>query len=1058
MKTTMTKKNRAKRTIAGILAVTSIMNSVISTAGSVSVLAAETSPLSMTQFLDQEEDAAFNDIEAQPESEADAEGEAQEQAGKGASADGESFRALDLEETESKEESSFDRFNRLMRKATMSGMNYALDMEKKQINKNLPNLIDSALGAVPGGDIVKKLGVSGKLSKLLCKAIGIYEEEESGPSLSDIRNDISELRSELRAATEDIKGHMDETLINSLEGIIKLNTLNSYKDAMSDLCNCLTIAENAMIDWDTLNGDEQLIALASIAGDWGKWDQGGLVHSVSVVGGYISGQNKFHSTKSFYECIYEAALMRNGVFSGEAKQEANDYINSVMSAYLRAYNIALLSINAQDAIGDLKNDGIYAEFCEGMKPTIKETASGIRTNDFMINSMRMTFEGHLVGAYNTPAGNTVMDQYSAFQNMSNSIFICETAGLSGERKDLQVANAAIRCDDSIITKGGEGKKSVNGDTYTSLYKSNLRALNEKDQKRLLDYAKKNNLSIADVLKKANIEIPEGTRYFLASPDVFFVQSDTEEVSKSVREMGLGSINSTDRHYVKAYDIYDTNLEIKEVTVKIIHHFYWWENGECKRYSSDIQDLPTLNFLSFAQKTDSSSLGYLFGKKNDSYYNLTSGVYKLDQDMKLDTALNIASGSNVTIDLNGHKLDRALGSAAEGTGSVIYVSAGASLTVIDSVGTGSITGGYAKRGGAVFVPAGASCMLKGITVSTNRAADKGGAVYNNGVLTIDHCVIGGNTSVDGGAVYNDQNGDMTVSGTAFKSNKATKNGGGAISAHGKLTVQEGSSFIENSGKEGGGAIWTNTNITVNDSTFRDNTSGSLGGAICVRDNSVATMKNVVFEKNTGNDGGAIFVDKNAEATINSAVFKENKTTEYGGGAISANGKLTVTDFEFTNNHAKKQGGAILTKKELTLTTGKISGNTSENVGGAIYLSDGTADIRNAMIDNNQSSNHGGAIRSDGGTTLKVYDSTIKYNTSEKDGGGCFIKGTNEFYNTEFFGNKASEKGGAVDIDGGKVTFYACNIHDNIAPKGSILRYADGAKYEFKDGTVKEGSVY
>lgn len=102
---------------------------------------------------------------------------------------------------------------------------------------------------------------------------------------------------------------------------------------------------------------------------------------------------------------------------------------------------------------------------------------------------------------------------------------------------------------------------------------------------------------------------------------------------------------------------------------------------------------------------------------------------------------IASGSStsplqirrkgIVIDLNGHTISRNR-SSAHGTGQVIVVHKGASLTVKDSSGVnaGKITGGWATYNGAGIYVYG-TLIFEGGSITGNKSEDKGAGIFLNG---------------------------------------------------------------------------------------------------------------------------------------------------------------------------------------------------------------------------------------------------------------------------------------------------------------------------------------
>ncbi|MBQ6347745.1 MAG: InlB B-repeat-containing protein, partial [Clostridia bacterium] len=111
----------------------------------------------------------------------------------------------------------------------------------------------------------------------------------------------------------------------------------------------------------------------------------------------------------------------------------------------------------------------------------------------------------------------------------------------------------------------------------------------------------------------------------------------------------------------------------------------------------------------------------------------------------DRALNV--GSTITLDLNGHTIDRNLSSAVDG-GYVIYVSG--NLTLKDSAGGGTITGGNNQYDGGGITVNG-TLTMQGGTITGNNASNGGGVYMNSSdsVFNFTGGAITGNTSTDAG---------------------------------------------------------------------------------------------------------------------------------------------------------------------------------------------------------------------------------------------------------------------------------------------------------------------
>ena len=142
--------------------------------------------------------------------------------------------------------------------------------------------------------------------------------------------------------------------------------------------------------------------------------------------------------------------------------------------------------------------------------------------------------------------------------------------------------------------------------------------------------------------------------------------------------------------------------------------------------------------------------------------------KLNSSTEIAATLQITK--NLTLDLNGYVLKMT------GTGSVLYVHNGATLTITDSSaeGTGTITGGNAGDAGGVYVEAYATLEMTGGCITGCRAED-GGGVYidNNATLKMTGGCITDCHASYGGGIYS--YGNLYMGGTA-KIEKCTSNGG------------------------------------------------------------------------------------------------------------------------------------------------------------------------------------------------------------------------------------------------------------------------------------------
>ena len=133
---------------------------------------------------------------------------------------------------------------------------------------------------------------------------------------------------------------------------------------------------------------------------------------------------------------------------------------------------------------------------------------------------------------------------------------------------------------------------------------------------------------------------------------------------------------------------------------------------------------------------------------------------------------------------------------------------------------TISGGAALA--AFVVNPGVTVTLSHLTISDSRAgAGQGGAVLNNGTLTLNGASITGDTGTFGGGVAN--NGTLYINDSSFTGNSGYS--GGAIDNSGTLSVKS-SSFTSNCAPSGGGIANSGT-LIISDSTFNKDCA-DLGG--------------------------------------------------------------------------------------------------------------------------------------------------------------------------------------------------------------------------------------
>lgn len=162
----------------------------------------------------------------------------------------------------------------------------------------------------------------------------------------------------------------------------------------------------------------------------------------------------------------------------------------------------------------------------------------------------------------------------------------------------------------------------------------------------------------------------------------------------------------------------------------------------------------------------------------------------------DAEITVPAGKRLTLDLNGHTLDSAMDpNQTERKRCVINIRAGAMLTLMDSGGSGVLTGGFHDNGAGILNRG--TLIMEGGCVTGNTALHAGGGVANYGTMVLAGGSVTGNAALrEGGEVFNDAKGHLTVSGEMVVGDGESKRG--SIRNEGTLTVigdQDGEAHIE-----------------------------------------------------------------------------------------------------------------------------------------------------------------------------------------------------------------------------------------------------------------------
>jgi predicted outer membrane repeat protein len=387
-----------------------------------------------------------------------------------------------------------------------------------------------------------------------------------------------------------------------------------------------------------------------------------------------------------------------------------------------------------------------------------------------------------------------------------------------------------------------------------------------------------------------------------------------------------------------------------------------------------------------------------------------------------------------------------GNTASDQGGAIYsrTTPGSANASTFTVGRSSVLkDNSAGLGGAISNRYGTLNVQGNSQIYGNNATDFGGAIYNHGTANITNATVRDNEAEDsGGGIHNNINGVLNITDSVITGNSVTKNNGvgGGIRSTGST-----------------GSNHSDPKVTITNSQISDNHAdggSGDGGGIYADAYTILTIKggSTISNNTAGRDGGGIYANGNTIVTIQGGSTISNNTAGRDGGGIYNNGlRLEVDSSTVSDNEADRDAGGIYSwhESKLAVNNSTISNNTSDGKGGGIFIDVGAGNYRNSVDNEIFYSNifgnqayQGGGIFNNG--ALYIYGSTIDSNIAHEevisaldrsgDGGGIYSGNQGQLfvYDSTIRNNKA-------DVDGGGIASYRDGGVINIPIPHKYFRY-------------------
>ncbi|MEW5985447.1 MAG: choice-of-anchor Q domain-containing protein [Chloroflexota bacterium] len=442
------------------------------------------------------------------------------------------------------------------------------------------------------------------------------------------------------------------------------------------------------------------------------------------------------------------------------------------------------------------------------------------------------------------------------------------------------------------------------------------------------------------------------------------------------------------------------------------HFYWRvraENGCGPGPSSAVFSFSTLG-SSFAVNSPADASD---ANPGDTVCAASDGSCTLRAAIEERNAL--ATGRTVTITLPAGTYTLTLSADLTPTANTAVIKDPAALEapVIDANGT-------VRGSRAFYVPPDTTVELIGVVIR-GGLAEKGGAIYNDGRLSVVDTTLTGNVAEEGGAIFSTET--LLVGGSTLAQNVATERSGGAIE-------------IWDSGLHGYEAL-------IEDSLITGNSAGYNGGGVHIEGQfgSVTIRNSTISANYSVQDGGGIangsleFVIEGSTVISNTAAASAPIGISHGGGGLynSLNGNFTITGSTFSGNQALAGAGGGLYLDNGDIISNTVIANNTAPAGGGVYFDSGWVTVYGSTIAGNVAlAGDGGGIRN-GGYTLDLANSTISGNTASGFGGGLY-SGFASTNNVTIVENVAGVGGGWYYVGTTEPVIKNSLVANNTAPTG------------------------
>ncbi|WP_462315591.1 C1 family peptidase [Methanobrevibacter sp.] len=377
----------------------------------------------------------------------------------------------------------------------------------------------------------------------------------------------------------------------------------------------------------------------------------------------------------------------------------------------------------------------------------------------------------------------------------------------------------------------------------------------------------------------------------------------------------------------------------------------------------------------------------------SFTNLTDEIndktsFNLERNYKFNNETDDSKGiviskDNFVLNGDGHTID------ANNQSRIFNITAN-NVTLSNLI----LTGGNADKGGAIYATG--SLTLNNVTFADNYASKQGGAVglYGDVTLNCNNSQFTDNYADAGSSIFVEK-GKLNIYNTDLSS-KVFNRYSQIVAFKNSIIYVENVTFINSSSSYATALFFKSVkSAKIKDSKFINLKANLTAGAIGLRNGGELYIENCEFTNTTStNNGGAVFVDiigefdETGNVTLTDNIFRDTYSG-FGGAYVQLGGKLLLNNSEFINNHATFNGGAVYlsyTDAEIdncNFTSNGVELNDQDypTYGGAVLFDMATVIINNVNFINNTAS---------AGSAIYAYDTSYNIKNS------LFENNTNPIY--------------------------------------------------------------